>query len=162
MRGPGAGAAPWGRHLEGESLRLEHDAIALNRRRDGGARLPTPDFGTAGARGAGPSGDQGTDVVRRGPGERIESLSFRGAVPAAGEPVFEAPGALPPSGIALASYRQSAACYLPDKGKTVPCSAPVIAPDPGAQFFRVIHCNQPHFLPKSAAKGARFPLFSAC
>ncbi len=62
-----------------------------------------------------PSGS-GTDVVRQSLGERIEFLSFWGAFPgageAAGEPVFEAPGALPPSGIAFASYRRNAACYL--------------------------------------------------
>ena len=52
-----------------------------------------------------PSSRPGTDVVRRRLGERIEFLSFRGCLSrAAGEPVFEAPGALPPSGIALASH----------------------------------------------------------
>ncbi len=58
-------------------------------------------------------------------------------------------------------YRQSAACSCPDKGKTVPCSAPVTAPDRDAQLFHVNHYNQTNFLSRSAAKGARFPLFSA-
>ncbi len=66
-----------------------------------GSGFPRPTWGRAGARRAGPSGDQ-EPSSKAGRKDRISTLL--GPFSRSGEPVFEAPGALPPSGIALASH----------------------------------------------------------
>ena len=72
---------------------------------------------------------------------------------------FRRRAAPPPFGIALACYRQSAACYRPDKGKTAPCYAPVIAAETAAQRFRVSHYNQAFYRREARPQVERLPCF---